>query len=260
MKFMKKLCLLFFLCCCSFTIVFSQNKTADSLKNVLSKSKSDIEKVQLLNEMADYYKSSNPDLMEEYATKALALAQKINYKAEEATALLNLGIVNIISGDYPKALDFFSQAKVVYENELAVNVKDNRKLKNGLARVYGSMGVVFLAVGVIYMITLGKWLMPNRKAQTGFSDTLDLGNYVIEIKVTEEYEQLQEPIFKQKIFADGSLKALQIIREDGRRTRVYPNTAVLVEDTIRITCPQENLEKIQKTKKLPKMFLEIQFH
>lgn len=111
-----------------------------------------------------------------------------------------------------------------------------------------SMGVVFLAVGVIYMITLGKWLMPNRKAQTGFSDTLDLGNYVIEIKVTEEYEQLQEPIFKQKIFADGSLKALQIIREDGRRTRVYPNTAVLVGDTIRITCPQENLEKIQKTK------------
>ena len=143
MKFMKKLCLLFFLCCCSFTIVFSQNKTADSLKNILSKSKSDIEKVQLLNEMADYYKSSNPDLMEEYATKALTLAQKINYKAEEATALLNLGIVNIISGDYPKALDFFSQAKVVYENELAVNVKDNRKLKNGLARVYGSMGVVF---------------------------------------------------------------------------------------------------------------------
>lgn len=111
-----------------------------------------------------------------------------------------------------------------------------------------SMGVVFLAVGVIYMITLGKWLMPNRKAKTGFSDTLDLGNYVIEIKVTEEYEQLQEPIFKQKIFADGSLKALQIIREDGRRTRVYPNTAVLVGDTIRITCPQENLEKIQKTK------------
>ncbi|WP_396151499.1 tetratricopeptide repeat protein [Flavobacterium sp.] len=140
---MKKLYLLFFLYCSSFYLVLAQNKTADSLKNVLNKSKSDIEKVQLLNEMADYYKSSNPDLMEEYATKALALAKKINYKAEEATALLNLGIVNIISGDYPKALDFFSQAKVVYENELAVNVKDNRKLKNGLARVYGSMGVVF---------------------------------------------------------------------------------------------------------------------
>ncbi|MBC8884231.1 hypothetical protein H9X57_15265 [Flavobacterium piscinae] len=40
-----------------------------------------------------------------------------------------MGIAKIISGDYPKALDFFSQAKVVYENELGVNSKDNRKLK-----------------------------------------------------------------------------------------------------------------------------------
>lgn len=140
---MKKLYLIFFLYCCSFTFVFSQNKTADSLKNVLYQTKNDIEKVQLLNEIADYYKSSNPVLMEDYATKALTLAKKIDFKAEEATALLHLGIAKIISGDYPKALDFFSQAKVVYENELGVNSKDNRKLKNGLARVYGSMGVVF---------------------------------------------------------------------------------------------------------------------
>ncbi|MEZ4839068.1 tetratricopeptide repeat protein [Flavobacterium sp.] len=140
---MKKLYLIFFLCSCGFTFVFSQNKTADSLKNVLYQTKNDIEKVQLLNEIADYYKSSNPVLMEDYATKALTLAKKIDFKAEEATALLNLGIVSIISGDYPKALDFFSQAKVVFENELAINVKDNHKLKNGLAKVYGSMGVVF---------------------------------------------------------------------------------------------------------------------
>ena len=140
---MKKLYLLFFLYCSSFYLVFAQNKTADSLKNVLNKSKSDIEKVQLLNEIADYYKSSNPVLMNEYATKALTLAKKINYQTEEGTALLNLGISKIITGNYPEALDFFSQAKLVYENELAVNSKDNLKLKNGLARVYGSMGIVF---------------------------------------------------------------------------------------------------------------------
>jgi len=143
MKFMKKLSVIFFLYCCCFTVAFSQSKTADSLKHVLSKSKSDIERVQLLNEIADCYKSSNPVLMKDYATKALALAKKINYKAEEATALLNLGIAKIITGNYPEALDFFSQAKVVFEHELAVNVKDKLKLKNGLARVYGSMGIVF---------------------------------------------------------------------------------------------------------------------
>ena len=110
------------------------------------------------------------------------------------------------------------------------------------------MGLVFLFAGILYMITLGKWLLPKREAKTGFSDTLDLGTYVIEITVSEEFEQLQEPIFKQKLFADGSIKALQILREDGRRTRVYPNTAILSGDTMRITCTQEQLKKIQKTK------------
>nr|WP_287937333.1 SLC13 family permease [Algoriphagus sp.] len=107
------------------------------------------------------------------------------------------------------------------------------------------MGLVFLFAGILYMITLGKWLLPKREAKTGFSDTLDLGTYVIEITVSEEFEQLQEPIFKQKLFADGSIKALQILREDGRRTRVYPNTAILSGDTLRITCTQEQLKKNQ---------------
>ncbi len=110
------------------------------------------------------------------------------------------------------------------------------------------MGILFLIAGTVYMISLGKWLMPKRDAKTDFSDTLDLGNYVIDILVNEDFEQLQEPIFKQKIFSNGSLQALHIIRENGKRTRVYPNTAVLVGDTIRVACSQEELEKIQQTK------------
>lgn len=110
------------------------------------------------------------------------------------------------------------------------------------------MGILFLIAGTVYMISLGKWLMPKRDAKTDFSDTLDLGNYVIDILVNEDFEQLQEPIFKQKIFSNRSLQALHIIRENGKRTRVYPNTAVLVGDTIRVACSQEELEKIQQTK------------
>lgn len=38
------------------------------------------------------------------------------------------------------------------------------------------MGIIFLMAGTLYMISLGKWLMPKREAKSGFSDTLDLGN------------------------------------------------------------------------------------
>lgn len=113
-----------------------------------------------------------------------------------------------------------------------------------------AMGLVFLASGTVYMLTIGKWLLPKREAKSGLSDTIDLGNYLVELTVTEEYEQLQEPILKQKIFKDGEVKPLQIIRENGTRVKVYPNTGILIGDVIRITSDQNNLDKLKKIKGL----------
>lgn len=111
-----------------------------------------------------------------------------------------------------------------------------------------AMGLVFLAAGTLYMVTLGKWLLPSRNPNTGQSDSYDLGNYLIEITITEAYEQLQEPILKQKIFKDGDTKPLQIVREDGKQVKVYPNTVVLSGDVIRVTVDQKHLERLKKTK------------
>lgn len=113
-----------------------------------------------------------------------------------------------------------------------------------------AMGLIFLVSGTLYMVTVGKWLLPNRKAKEGFSDTMDLGNYLIELIITDEFEQLMEPILKQKIFKDGGVKPLQIIRENGRQVKVFPNTPVLGGDVIRIIADQANLDKLKKIKGL----------
>lgn len=110
------------------------------------------------------------------------------------------------------------------------------------------MGLVFLAAGTLYMLTLGKWLLPKRKAKSGLSESLDLGNYVVEVTITEDYENLEEPILNQKLFKDGSIKALQIVRENGTKVKVYPNTPVAQGDVIRIISNQENLSKLEKVK------------
>ena len=140
---MKKFLQLFFFCLFLATNLFGQNKRVDSLVNLLNQTQNEIEKTQFLNAIADDYKSSNPKLMENYARQALQLSQKIKYKAEEGNALLNLGIAQIILGNYPKAIDFFSQAKLIFENELATGSKEELKVKSGLARTYGSLGIVF---------------------------------------------------------------------------------------------------------------------
>lgn len=113
-----------------------------------------------------------------------------------------------------------------------------------------AMGLIFLGSGILYMLTVGKWLLPNRDSKKDLSEIVDLGNYLVELIITDEFEQLLEPVNKQKIFKDGSVKPLQIIREIGRRVKVYPNTSILEGDVIRVTSDQTSLDKLKKIKGL----------
>lgn len=140
---MRKLTLIILLLVGSFS-GHTQSTSIDSLKLALTNSKNDIDKVQLLNGIAVEYQSSDPKLVLEYANKALQLSKKIKYKLAEGTAYLNIGNGNIILGNYPEALRSFSNAQTVFEKELENNATTNKEeIKNGLARAYGSIGIVF---------------------------------------------------------------------------------------------------------------------
>ena len=121
----------------------SQNRKADSLVLILPKAKNDIDKVQLLNAIADEYKNSDPKLMLVYGNQALQLATKIKFKTAQGNALLNLGNANVVLGNYLEALRYFSKAQSIFESALEDTNSDTKNIKNGLARAYGSLGVVF---------------------------------------------------------------------------------------------------------------------
>jgi len=110
------------------------------------------------------------------------------------------------------------------------------------------MGLVFFATGLIYMLTIGRWLTPNRKAKSEIGESIQLGNYLSELVILKDYEQINEPLFKQTLFENLPIKPLQIIRSDKRKIRVYPNTAIQEGDIISINCDKETLEKIKATK------------
>jgi tetratricopeptide (TPR) repeat protein len=123
------------------TVVLAQDKVMDSLKSELKKSKNDIDKTMVLNAIADQYKYSDPNKMAAYGNQALQLAKKINYIVEEGNAYLNIGTSNIILGDYKEALNNFSLAKAIFEENNTSSTK--KEVAQGLAKAYGSMGIVF---------------------------------------------------------------------------------------------------------------------
>lgn len=120
---------------------FAQQKSADSLMQVLGKTKNDIDKTNLLNTISDSYKVVDPKKMFVFGNQALDLAKKINYTIAQGNAYLNLGNSKIIEGDYKVAINYFQQAQEIFENESSTpNTKD--QIASGLAKSYGSIGIV----------------------------------------------------------------------------------------------------------------------
>ena len=134
-----KLKLFLFFVILNFSFAHSQSKTLDSLLLVARQTKNDIDRAKTWNAIADEYKTSNPKKMLDYATKALELSTKINFPISQGNAYLNLGNYNIISGNYPKALSYFTKAQQLFEKKSSSDLE----VKKGLAKAYGSMGVVF---------------------------------------------------------------------------------------------------------------------
>lgn len=121
---------------------YSQSKVLDSLFAELKKANTDAKKVELLNLISSEYVENDPAKMMEYADKALKLAEQHKLKQGEAEAWFNKGNSNIMLSRYTEALKSFTNAQEIYEVLLKGETTNKEKLNNGLAKTYGSIGVV----------------------------------------------------------------------------------------------------------------------
>ncbi len=223
------------------TIVQAQDKLMDSLQNELKKAKNDIDKTMVLNTIADQYKYSDPNKMAQYGNKALQLAKKINYKVEEGNAYLNIGTSNIILGDYKKALDDFGLAKDIFE-ENNNSASNKREVSQGLAKAYGSMGIVF-------------------SEQSNYAKALQF--YLKSVKI---YENLNDESKCSKIYnnigvvyksQNADFKALEyFIKAQKIQEKLQdPNAGITLTNIANIYLKQKNLDKASEYYDLAKKAL-----
>ena len=132
------------------SICYSQTTVIDSLKRVLRVAKTDTTKVTIYNNLANNFKEINPDSTTFYATKAMVLSQKANYSFGLATSYINNGNANIVLGNYKKATAYFNSAKESFQ-KLSESNKNKKSIKNGLARSFASLGVIYSQEGNYYV-------------------------------------------------------------------------------------------------------------
>jgi len=114
--------------------MFSYGQTLpDSIKTLLDK-KTDTDKIEFLNNLAEKNIKTSPEKSIDYANVSLEISRKTNNRNGELNALLILGKSLKTSGKYSESINYIQKAADIY---LAANRKE------GLAYCYSEMGEIY---------------------------------------------------------------------------------------------------------------------
>lgn len=112
-------------------------------------------------------------------------------------------------------------------------------LVNGMARDLGhrgftmfeftSMGVICFAAGCLYLLTLGRWLLPDARA-TELVEHYELGKYITELRVTADSTLLDTPLSEAKLGEQYGVYVLELLR--GEEKVWSPRSQVLREGDV----------------------------
>lgn len=115
--------------------VQAQNNRIDSLKNELALyPKKDTTRVNLLNDLAFSYFSSDLAKSLEYLNESERLADDVRYKKGKARNIYIRGITEAIQSNFDQALARYNEAMNIYQNI---------GFKKGIANCYNAMGITY---------------------------------------------------------------------------------------------------------------------
>jgi di/tricarboxylate transporter len=109
-------------------------------------------------------------------------------------------------------------------------------------------GLWFLGAGILYMLFAGRWLLPQREVTTELTDAYDMGDYLSEIRVLPEAEDVDKSIATSRLIKDHDIAIINITREDGKITYPLPYTRLRAHDLLKIRCSMDKLQALREVK------------
>lgn len=112
------------------------------------------------------------------------------------------------------------------------------------------MGLIFLAVGVIYMTVLGIRLLPNRESELSLKERYDLRKYLAEIQLMEHAAAVGKRIMDTMLVQQLGIDIIEV-RRKGEVFHLPPGDFVLqAEDTLKVRCDVEKLKSLKDRERI----------
>lgn len=131
-------------------------------------------------------------------------------------------------------------------NILATNILFARDLPSFSFFDFAPTGIIIFATGVIYMVTLGRRLLPDRESSEEQMVAQQGREYVSEFRVLPGNPTAGQSLLESRLGADFDLSVVAIIRDGDVRTVLHRETRILADDLLLVEGSAENLIRARR--------------
>jgi di/tricarboxylate transporter len=117
-------------------------------------------------------------------------------------------------------------------NILATGILAERGLPTFEFFEFTPIGIVVLTTGILYMVFIGRRLLPVREGARGKEDVYNIRDYVSEVRVSPVSSLIGKTLLESRLGQDYDLTVLALQRDDGGRPPLHRDTEIRMGDLL----------------------------
>jgi len=107
------------------------------------------------------------------------------------------------------------------------------------------LGLVVFSAGILYMVFVGRHLLPARQSPQDQKAATQLRPYISEAKVLDDSKLAGKTLFESRLGADYDLTVIGIVRGNKKKTTLHRNTQIDARDVLLIESSVDRLMQAQ---------------
>jgi len=107
------------------------------------------------------------------------------------------------------------------------------------------MGILFLIVGIGYMVLIGQRLLPERWVEKDLKTKFSMRNYLSEIELLETSDSVNKKIMESELVKELDLDIIEVRRIKNKFTLPPGDFVLLVHDVLKVRCDVEKIKLLK---------------
>ncbi|MFP4598132.1 MAG: SLC13 family permease [Persicimonas sp.] len=107
------------------------------------------------------------------------------------------------------------------------------------------LGLLFFGVGIVYMLTIGEWLMPDRGAEAPLTETFEVQPYLTEIELGPDASSAHKPCAEAELGGSEDVDILEVFRDGVSLGHPHEGLILEPQDVLRVRGSAEAIHLLE---------------